>query len=69
MGSAWLGAVAGAAIRLLGASPALGQLTYDYAAPVTVAKESTWVEWVIGAIFILGCLVVAFKGAKRSKLE
>jgi hypothetical protein len=51
------------------AAPALGQLTYEYAPPSTLPKESTWVEWLIGAIFILGCMVVAFKGTKRSKLE
>jgi hypothetical protein len=31
-------------------------------------ERSTWREWLIGSIFLVGCLVVAFKPAKRVNL-
>ena len=34
-----------------------------------VADKSTAMQWLITAVFLVGCLVVGFKPAKRSKLE
>ena len=52
---------------VLSSATAMGQ-SYQQPAPSTVTKESGWMEWVIAAVFVVGCLVVAFKRAKRSNL-
>ncbi|MGQ9651103.1 MAG: hypothetical protein ACUVXJ_13420 [Phycisphaerae bacterium] len=31
--------------------------------------RTTMIEWLIGTIFLVGCLVVAFKPSKRSNLK
>jgi hypothetical protein len=54
---------------VLSSSTAMGQMSYPQPTPYTVTKESMWMEWVIAAVFVVGCLVVAFKPAKRSNLE
>lgn len=42
----------------------------EYEAPQLKTRDgSTALAWVVGAIFLLGCLVVAFKPAKRSNLR
>ena len=48
---------------------AIAQTTYPIPEVSTAARESTWMEWVIGAVFLVGCLVLAFKPAKRSNLQ
>lgn len=53
----------------IAAAAALGQPSYEVPTPPVLARDSLWMEWLIGGIFVLGCLVVAFKGAKRSKLD
>ena len=55
---------------LLSATPLSAQ-TYDIPTEVeTKADErSVWKEWLIGSIFLVGCLVVAFKPAKRADLR
>jgi len=30
---------------------------------------STMIEWAIGAVFVVGCLVIAFKPAKRANIK
>ena len=55
---------------LLSATPLSAQ-TYDIPPePETKAGERSvaW-EWLIGSIFLVGCLVVAFKPAKRANLH
>ena len=32
-------------------------------------SDSTWLEWLIGSVFMIGCLFVAFKSSKRATLE
>ena len=54
---------------MLSSSTAMGQLSYPNPSPSTTAKESMWMEWVIAAVFVAGCMVIAFKRAKRSNLE
>jgi len=55
-------------VLLLSVAPALGQKPYE--APKYNTKEkSAIVEWGIGAAFLVGCLVVAFKPSKRSNLK
>ena len=42
----------------------------EYEAPQLKTRDgSTALTWAIGAVFLLGCLVVAFKPAKRSDLR
>jgi len=53
---------------LLTAGPALAQKPYT--PPTYSNKErSVLIEWGIGAAFLVGCLVVAFKPSKRSNLK
>ncbi len=53
---------------LLTAGPALAQTPYQ--PPTYSNKErSVLMEWGIGAAFLVGCLVVAFKPSKRSNLK
>ncbi|MHC4442272.1 MAG: hypothetical protein ACYTF1_05705 [Planctomycetota bacterium] len=37
--------------------------------PTVLKKDSTAIEWLIAGIFLVGCMVVAFKPAKRSNLK
>ena len=53
---------------LLSAESVFAQQTYE-AEPLKTKEASTTMAWVIGAVFLLGCLVVAFKPAKRSNLR
>lgn len=53
---------------LLVLGPALAQgpsegPTYNF------KPRTTMIEWLIGTIFLVGCLVVAFKPSKRSNLK
>ncbi len=48
---------------------ALAQVQYPVPEMTTVARESIWLEWVIAAVFLVGCLMLAFKPAKRSNLQ
>jgi hypothetical protein len=50
-------------------STAAAELSYPIVAPSMVQKESVWMEWLIAAVFVVGCLVIAFKGAKRSNVD
>ena len=52
---------------LLWAGPLLAQ--YDEPAPQSMPEKSTATEWLIAGAFLVGCLVVAFKPAKRSNLK
>ena len=58
----WLGG-----ILMLGA-PVLAQ-TYEQAEPASMSETGSTVEWLIAAAFLVACLVVAFKPAKRSNLR
>jgi len=42
---------------------------YDEPNPVILEKKSTAMEWLIAGIFLVGCMVIAFKPAKRSNLK
>ncbi len=55
---------------LLSATPLLAQ-SYDVPTESgpKVEDRSVAKEWLIGAIFLVGCLVVAFKPAKRANLR
>jgi hypothetical protein len=53
---------------LLWAGPLLAQ-TYDEPAPQSMTEKSAATEWLITGAFLVGCLVVAFKPAKRSNLK
>ena len=54
---------------LLLAGPSLAQ-TYDVPSPKTVSGEPSllW-PWLYGLAFLVGCLMVAFKPAKRANLQ
>lgn len=52
----------------LAAGPALAQKPYE-APKYSTSDRSTMIEWGIGAAFVIGCLVVAFKPSKRSNLK
>lgn len=54
---------------VLSSSTAMAQFTYSEPPPSAVTKDSMWVEWLIAAVCVVGCLVIAFKPAKRSNLE
>ena len=55
---------------LLSAGAALAQQEGEYAAPTLSHNEgSTTMAWVIGAVFVVATLVVAFKPAQRSNLR
>ncbi|NLE58119.1 MAG: hypothetical protein GX616_07155 [Planctomycetes bacterium] len=53
---------------LLAVGPALAQKPYE-APTYSFKPRSTIREWGIGAGFLIGCLVVAFKPSKRSNLK
>lgn len=59
------GFIAGLAL----AGVAAAQQTFDLPPANTPDEASIAIEWLIGAIFVVGCLVVAFKPAKRSNLH
>jgi hypothetical protein len=48
--------------------PALGQ-TYEVPPPQMITEQSMLWEWLFGLTFLVGCLVVGFKPAKRSNLQ
>jgi hypothetical protein len=50
------------------AGPLLAQ-TYDQQPAPTLNDRSTTMEWLIAAGFLVGCLGVAFKSAKRANLK
>lgn len=56
---------------MLLATEALGQADGVYAAPTPKrrADESSLIEWGIGVVFLIGCLVIAFKPSKRSNIQ
>ncbi len=54
---------------VLSALPAMAQ-TYELPAPnKSGAEQSVLYEWLIGTAFLICCLVVAFKPARRSNLR
>ncbi|HOA74560.1 MAG TPA: hypothetical protein PL151_09735 [Phycisphaerae bacterium] len=53
---------------LVSANLAFGQLTVDVPKPLS-EPPSNMIQWLITAVFMVAALVVAFKPAKRSKLE
>jgi len=56
-------------VLAISADGALGQgLQKELLKPVNV-EQSNLVQWLITAVFVVAALVVAFKPAKRSKLE
>ena len=62
-------ALAAASMSALWTTLALAQdITVDPASPVSSADKSTAIEWLITGLFLVFCLVVGFKPAKRSKL-
>jgi hypothetical protein len=52
----------------LAAAPVMAQSQQDAAAP-KLQESKAVMEWVIGSVFVLGCLVVAFKNSKRSHVQ
>lgn len=48
---------------------ALGQQALTTESPSTIPHEGSIMQWLITAVFLVATLVVAFKPAKRSKLE
>lgn len=58
-------------ILMMTAMNSLGQ-EYDLPKPRSaeqLTEESTVLAWGIGVVFVIGCLVVAFKPAKRANLR
>jgi hypothetical protein len=53
---------------ILTATPALAQVSYETDSLKT-RTESTTAAWIIGAVFLIGTLIVAFKPSKRSNLQ
>ena len=53
---------------LLTAAAAMAQTAYD-PPKLTSNERGSMAEWGIGALFLIACLVVAFKPAKRSNLR
>ena len=52
---------------LLWAGPVLAQ-TYEEQPAPPMNEKSTTIEWLIAAGFLVGCLGVAFKPAKRANI-
>lgn len=50
------------------ALPAWAQ-TYVQPTPKVSAEKGTAIEWLITGVFLVGCLVVAFKPAKRAGMK
>lgn len=53
---------------LFSATPLMAQ-SYEAADSKANLDKSVAKEWLIGSIFLVGCLVVAFKPAKRANLR
>jgi len=53
---------------LLWVGPVLAQ-TYEEHPPQGLGDKSTTIEWLIATGFLIGCLVVAFKPAKRANIK
>ena len=55
---------------LLCATPLVGQTYYDVPQEVKITQDRSiaW-EWLMGSIFLVGCLVLAFKPARRADLR
>ncbi|GMV97362.1 MAG: hypothetical protein AMXMBFR83_17200 [Phycisphaerae bacterium] len=53
---------------LLSVAPVAGQ-TYEVQDAPTPKEKSVAKEWLIGTVFLIGCLVVAFKPARRANLR
>jgi hypothetical protein len=49
--------------------PVLAQTLYEVPEPQKMAEQSLLWEWLFGLTFLVGCLVVGFKPAKRSNLK
>jgi len=43
--------------------------SYKVTKPKILEKESTAMEWLYAGTFLVGCMVIAFKPAKRSNLR
>jgi len=50
------------------AAPALAQ-TYEQKIPTSTGEKGVMIEWLIATAFLIACLVVSFKPAKRSNLK
>ncbi len=61
--------IVGLAVGLGLAAVATAQQAYDLPSAGTPEEASIAIEWLIGGTFVVGCLVVAFKPAKRSNLR
>ena len=53
---------------LMWAGPLMAQ-TYAEEPPKSLEDRSTTIEWLIAAGFLVGCLGVAFKPAKRANIK
>jgi hypothetical protein len=49
--------------------PSLWAQTYIEPPPSMLPEEGTAIQWLMVAIFLVACLVVAFKPAKRANLR
>lgn len=56
------------AMPLLTTTQAVAQ-SYEVTKVELPKERSTAKEWLIGSVFLIGCLVVAFKPAKRANLQ
>jgi hypothetical protein len=55
---------------LLWAGPVLAQInSYTEQKPKSMNEKSTTIEWLMTGAFLIGCLVVSFKPANRSKMK
>ncbi len=64
-----LSALVAASFSALWTAAALAQeVTIDAPSVVSSSDRSTAIEWLITGVFLVCCLVVGFKPAKRSKL-
>ena len=57
----------GLVLTLSLAGPATAQESNEGVAPLESKKPA--IEWTIGTVFLAGCLVVAFKNARRTHLD
>jgi hypothetical protein len=58
-----------APLGLLVWAPSLWAQTYTEPVPPMLPEEGTAIQWLMVAIFLVACLVVAFKPAKRANLR
>jgi len=57
-------------IMAFGASAGLALAqTYTEKMPASMPEKGTAIEWLFAAIFLVGCLVLGFKPAKRANLR